>query len=57
MDMKVRDPITDNRRVDMLRASGFAQRPACTRAPPAYAACLGVGQIGQARRVPPRLHK
>jgi hypothetical protein len=57
MDVQVRDSITDHGRIDVLRASDFAQGLARSRTPPAHAACLGVGQVGQAGCVPQRLYE
>jgi hypothetical protein len=53
--MQVRDGVADHRRVHVLRAGHLAQCPARPAAPLAHAGCLGVGQVGQPWRVPPRL--
>jgi hypothetical protein len=57
VNMQVRYSVTPHGRVDMLSPSHFAECPARTRAPQADPLGLGVGQIGQPRCVPQRLHE
>jgi hypothetical protein len=57
MDVQMRHAVADHRRVDVLGPGHVAQRPAGPGAPPAHPLRLGVGEIGQARRVPARLHE
>jgi hypothetical protein len=56
MDMQVRDPIAEHRRVHVLGTGYVTQSPARPRAPQAHGTSLSVGKISQPWRVPQWLH-